>query len=93
MFPAHRLAGNRLFDEGTITICDALRESKVSKLQALDLSGNGISPAGAKSVTAYVAVTSGLMSLDVRYNPSMGDEGETVIRKAVEGREGFDLKM
>ena len=63
------MAGNRLFDEGTIAICDALRESKVSKLQELNLASNGISLAGARSVTAYVAVTSGLTSVSYGSEP------------------------
>ena len=67
MCPAHRLRCNGLRDEGTIVICDALRESKVSKLRELDLSINDILVPGAKSVAAYVAVTSGLTS--VSYGP------------------------
>ena len=39
-----------------------------------------------------IAASSGLMSLDVRGN-SLGDDGKAAIRKAVEGREGFNLKM
>ena len=64
MCPAHRLRSNGLRDEGTIAVCDALRESRVSKLQELDLSVNEISPVGAKSVAAYVAITSVLTSLE-----------------------------
>ena len=92
MCPAHSLATNRLQTAGTITVCDALRESKVSKLQELDLSCNGISPAGAKSVTAYVAVTSGLTKLDLSYN-NLSEKAKEIIRKAVEGCEGFVLEL
>ena len=92
MFPAHRLAGNHLRDEGTITVCDALRESKVSNLQELDLSGNYIELPGADSVAAYVAVTSGLTKLDLCFN-RLSDKAEDMIRKAVEGREGFVLEL
>ena len=60
MFDPLRLSGNRLQDEGTIAVCDALRESKVSKIQELDLSVNGIGPTGAESVAAYVAVSGSL---------------------------------
>ena len=65
---ARRLGFNSLQDEGTIAICDALRESKVSKLQELDLCANGITPKGAISVAAYVTVCGSLTKLDVRYN-------------------------
>ena len=63
MFDPLRLSGNRLQDKGTIAVCDALRESKVSKIQELDLSVNDIRPTGAESVAAYVAVTSGLTKI------------------------------
>ena len=159
MFDPLRLSGNGLQDEGTIDVCDALCESKVSKIQELDLSVNDIGPTGAESVAAYVAVNGvlttvwspahepcphephcsmrfnacihsqlnlsfkaiggyydyshrkviytpegpkaiadallvngSLTSLDVRFN-GLGDEGKDVVRKAVEGRESFDLKL
>ena len=70
MFLAPRLRRNSLKDEGTITLCDALRESKVSKLQELDLSANAIRPLGAKSVAAYVAVNGSLTTVwTSAYNP------------------------
>ena len=66
--PAFRLRFNKLQDEGTITNCNTLRESKVSKLQELDISHNGITKKGAKSVAAYLAVTGSLTRLDVSSN-------------------------
>ena len=59
----HSLGGNKLEDEGTTIVCDALRESKVSKLRELNLQSNGIKVAGAKSVAAYLAVTAELTSV------------------------------
>eukprot|EP00325_Prymnesiales_sp_UTEX-LB-985_P030398 CAMPEP_0174716076 /NCGR_PEP_ID=MMETSP1094-20130205/22776_1 /TAXON_ID=156173 /ORGANISM="Chrysochromulina brevifilum, Strain UTEX LB 985" /LENGTH=86 /DNA_ID=CAMNT_0015915753 /DNA_START=90 /DNA_END=347 /DNA_ORIENTATION=+ len=47
---------NRLGDEGTITICKALSESKVSKLQELDLRGNDIGPRGGKALGSMLLV-------------------------------------
>ena len=50
------VGGNHLRDEGTIILCDALRESTVSKIQELGLSSNDIGPDGAKAVAALCAV-------------------------------------
>ena len=68
MFLALRLRGNNLQDDGTTLLCDVLRESKVSKLQELDLSANGIRPRGAKSVAAYVAVNGSLTKISLAQN-------------------------
>ena len=65
---ARRLASNSLRDEGTITLCNALSESKASKLQRLDIRANGITGKGAASVAAYLAVTASLTVTDMRYN-------------------------
>ena len=57
------LGGNGLKDEGTIIVCDALKDSKVSKLKELMLWGNKITVTGAESVAAYLAVTASLTSV------------------------------
>jgi len=90
--PLHSLGANQLKDEGTIIVCTALKDSKVSKLKELLLHGNGITVTGAESVAAYLAVTASLTVLDVRYN-RLGEDGEVLLRQAVQGRSGFDLKM
>ena len=86
------MAWNRLEDEGTIVICNALSQSKASKLQELDLQGNHITIKGAESVAAYLAVTTSLTALDVSLN-SLGSEGKALLQQAVQGRSGFDLKI
>ena len=48
---------------------------------------------GAMAMAELVLVTAAsLTRLDVRYN-SLGEEGEAVLRKAAEGRSGFELKL
>ena len=84
---------NSLGDEGTTILCDALRESKVTKVQELGLINNQIGPEGAKAVAAMAAVVASLTRLDVRYNSSLGEEGKAVLRKAAQGRSGFELKL
>ena len=57
------VGGNKLGDEGTIILCDALRVSTVSKVQELGLSTNGIGPDGAKAVAALCAAMASLTSV------------------------------
>ena len=83
---------NKLGDEGTTILCDALRESTVSKVEELDLSENDIRPEGAKAIAALCAVRPSLTKLAVRYN-FLGEEGEAALRKAIEGRSGFELDL
>ena len=59
----HSLGHNQLKDEGTIIVCNALKDSKVSKLKELVLSGNGITATGAASVAAYLAISAELTSV------------------------------
>ena len=59
---------NKLGDEGTTILCDALRESTVSKVEELGLNGNSIGPDGAKAIAALCAVRASLTS--VRWPPA-----------------------
>jgi len=85
---------NNWGDECTTILCDALRESKVTNVQELDLSFNRIGPEGAKAVAAMAAVVgSSLTALDVQYN-RMGSKGfKALLQNAVSERAGFDLKV
>ena len=47
---------------------------------------------GAKAMAELVLVTASLTRLDVEYN-SLGEEGRAVLRKTVEVRSGFELKL
>ena len=63
---------NRLGDGGATILCDALRESTVTKVQELDLRGNDIGPDGAKAVAAMAAVVASLTSLNLSNNELCG---------------------
>ena len=52
---------------------------------------NNIEPEGAKAL-APALVRASLTKLDARGN-SLGEEGRAALRKAVEGRSGFELKL
>ena len=43
--------------------------------------------------SAVVQLTASLTKLDARANFSMGEEGKAVLRKAIEGRSGFELEL
>ena len=64
----HSLGYNLLKDEGTIIVCNALKDSKVSKLKELVLNGNGITATGAASVAAYLAISAELTVVNVLNN-------------------------
>jgi Ran GTPase-activating protein (RanGAP) involved in mRNA processing and transport len=83
---------NQLGNEGATILCDALRESTVTKVQELDLAGNRIGPEGAKAVAAMAAVVASMTRLDVRGN-YLGEGGKAALRKALEGRSGFELLL
>ena len=89
------LGDNYLGDKGVEALSVGLKESK--SLATLDLSNkNGYStkfgPAGAAALASAIAVMASLTHLDVQFN-SLGEEGEAVLRKAVEGRSGLELKL
>ena len=58
----------------------------------LNLSRTYLDPEGAKALAPALAASASLTQLDVKYN-ALGTEGETVLRTAVEGRSGFELKL
>ena len=64
---------NEFGDKGTAILCDALRESKVTKVQELDLRENDIGLDGAKAVAAMVAVVASLTSLSTVNNNISGN--------------------
>ena len=55
--------------------------------------GNGTYTAdGIKAIADSIAVTASLTGVDVRYN-GLGMQDKDVLRKAVEGRSGFELLL
>ena len=87
------VGANNLRDEGTTILCDALRESTVSKVEVLDLQYNNIGPDGAKAIAALCAVRGSLTKLDARGFNMLGEEGKAVLRNTVVRRPGFELEL
>jgi len=73
---------NNLGDKGTITLCDALRESTVSKVQELDLSLNQIGPDGAKAIAALCAVTGSVTKICLQCNIGLNNDAKQLLRDA-----------
>ena len=76
------VSSNRLGAEGATILCDALRESKVTNVQELDLSDNNIGRDGAKAIAALCSVTASVTKILVRRN-KLGDQGATVLCDAL----------
>ena len=57
------VGNNSLCDEGATILCNALRESKVTNVQELDLSLNGIHTEGAKALAAMAGAIASLTSV------------------------------
>ena len=69
------LRGNSLGDKGWCAIFDTLRDNPQNKIAKWDLFDQGINPAIAKSLAAYMAISTSLTSLDLSYNyvgPELG---------------------
>ena len=86
------LRENNLGVEGWTIIFNALRDSPTSKITKWDLFNEKVGPEIAKPLAEYISVTASMTWLDVKYN-SLGKEGEAALRKAIEGRSGFELLL
>jgi len=69
---ALNFSSNRLEDEGVSAVCEAIQNSKETKLASLNFRNTSIGPVGANDVAAMVAVTGGLTSLDLSNNALCG---------------------
>ena len=65
---------------------------KGKSMESIGMAGCELGVEGAKATAELVSVMPSLTQLDVKYN-ALGTEGETVLRTAVEGRSGFELKL
>ena len=88
------LRNNNLGDEGWGAIFAGVCSSKVSKIASIDASGERISPKGAKLIAEALRtlVNESLTKVSVWEN-RLDKKGSAVLRKAVEGRSGFELEL
>jgi hypothetical protein len=86
-----------LEEEGTKAICEALEQN--TTLKELDISGDRYGQsniggtAGGKHVAKMLGVNGALIECNLQYNPCIGEEGEALIRKAMQGKAGFKLRI
>ena len=86
------IGDNMLGDEGVTMLCDAIRESKVSKVQELDLNYNRIGYDGVKAIAALCGARKGSMTrADISGN-DLNAEAKAVLRGAVDERV-FELML
>ena len=65
-----------------------------NQLCGLDLYGDGTYTAdGITAIADALRVNGALTECDLRFNPRIGEEGEVLIRKALEGKAGFRLQI
>ena len=64
----------------------------VGSLTSINLAWNQLGVEGAKALVEGGAFMASLTRLDVSWN-SLGGEGEAVLRNAIKGRSGFELKL
>ena len=76
-------SGNRIGDEGTAALSDALKSN--STLEELKLVVSGIGAAGAQSLANMLQFNRALNSVDLNYN-EIPDEGKQQLRDAVKGK-------
>ena len=66
---------------------------KGKSMVSIGMAGCELGVEGGKAMAELVSVTASLTRLDVSGYNRFGEEGETALRKAVEGRSGFELKL
>jgi len=74
-----------LRDRGVLAIVAELQRAgdKQAKLEAIDLTGNGIGPKGARALASWLNVSTKLRVIELRGNP-LGDEGVSELAYAME---------
>ena len=63
---------------------------KGKSMESIGMAGCKLGVEGAQAMAELVSVMPSMTRLDVRSN-RLGGEGEAVLRKAIEGRPGFEL--
>ena len=81
------------FDEASSL--ELIAAMKGKSMVSIGMAGCELGVEGAKAMAEMASVMASLTKLDARYNFSLRDEaeGEAALRKAVEGRAGFELML
>ena len=84
------VGNNSIGKEQALNLISIFKEKDQMVSVGLALCNLGVD--GAKAVADYVSVSASLTKIDVRLN-ALGDDGKAALRKAVEGRSGFQLML
>ena len=84
------LSVNELGNKGAKALASVIRDSP--SLTSINLEWNKLGPEGAKALAPALRDSASLTRVDVRYN-ALGMQDKDVLRKAVEGRSGFELLL
>jgi len=87
------LRDNRLGNEGWGAIFAAVCSSEASKITSIDASCEGVGSKGAELIAEALrtSVNPSLTSIDLSWS-IISEESKALLRKAVEGRSGFELR-
>ena len=85
------LSHNTIGNEGAKALAEVLASS--GSLATLNLYGCGIGDEGAKALAAGVASSGSMAALNLDWNPNIGYAARQSLRDAVQGRQGFDLRV
>jgi hypothetical protein len=62
-------------------------------VETVDLSDKELGVASAVVIASLICVNGTLTECNLQYNPRIGEEGEALIRKAMQGKAGFKLRI
>ena len=90
------LSGNRLGPAGAAALAPAIAAN--GALTSIDLSRNdlthyGRDMTGIKELAAALGANGALTECNLQCDPCIGEEGEALIRKAMQGKAGFKLRI
>ena len=72
---------------------DLSQAGVTGSLTSINLAGNFLGVQGAKALVEGGAFMGSMTRLVVRANQNLGKEGRAALRKAIEGRSGFELLL
>ena len=82
--------GRNGFDEASSL--ELIAAMKDKRMGSIGMANCKLGVEGAKAVAEMASVMGSLTKLDAQYN-RLGEEGKAALRKAVEGRSGFQLEL
>ena len=89
MYYATYVSDGDVFGAG---VCSLLKIFVIGSLTSLNLEDNALGAEGARMLAPAIAANGSMTRLNVSWN-SLGEWGKAPLRKAIEGRPGFELEL